>query len=64
MQSSALSESVLSHKMAWHPKELFFPFPSLFFVTFHNSFAKIYGKYARKCLKIVAFLANLRYTCP
>src|SRR5258708_13922504 len=49
--------------MAWHQKEPFFRSLLLFFVRPRELFAKIYGKCAKKCLKMVAFLTYLRYTC-
>ncbi len=51
MLPSVFSKSAFSHHVAWHREELFFRSPPLFFVRFRNSFAKISGKCARKCLK-------------
>src|SRR5260370_34842549 len=40
----------------------FCPSLLLLFVKLCKSFAKIYGKCAKKCLKKVAFLAHLRFS--
>lgn len=51
MLPSVFSKSAFSHHVAWHREELFFRSPPLFFIRFRNSFAKISGRCARKCLK-------------
>src|SRR5438067_11684092 len=52
-----------SHNLAWHRPSFFFRSPLLSFVRSCNILAKLHEKCAEKCLKMVAFLTPLRYTC-
>src|SRR6266702_71461 len=52
-----------SHNLAWHRTSFFFRSPLLSFVRSCNILARLHEKCAEKCLKMVAFLTPLRYTC-